>query len=58
MTILVEKHERDCTFGDPGHIHYGLNIPPAWNKWNAWYVIKWAPRRYIRWTNSWLRVFA
>jgi hypothetical protein len=29
---------------------YGLNIPPAWRVPVSWWVIKYAPRCYIRWT--------
>jgi len=59
-TILLEKHKKGCTCsyckGD-NKIHYGQNIPPSWNKWNAWYVIKLFPRTYFRWTNTWFKFF-
>ena len=37
-------------------LHYGLNIPKD-KSWNSWWVIKYAPYRYIRWTFSFLRYF-
>lgn len=59
--ITNEVHEQGCTcsYCDGDHkLQYGLNIPKQRNAWNAWYVIKYGPRRYLRWTNSWLRRFA
>ena len=38
-------------------LHYGLNIPPHWNCSVSWYVIKYGPRRYLCWTNRWLKRF-
>ena len=65
---MIEIHEKKCTcsycyaqdfpFIDMGKpLHYGLNIPPHWNGPTAWYVIKYGPRHYIRWTNHWFRWF-
>lgn len=39
-------------------LHYGLNIPGQWYAWNSWYVIKYWPGRYIRWTNHWFGWFS
>jgi hypothetical protein len=56
--ITIEAHDRSCTcsycVGDH-RMHYGLNIPRAWKAWNSWWVIKFWPGWYIRWTNGWLR---
>jgi hypothetical protein len=68
--ILFEVHKKgrsiwndswtkcQCSYcgglGKKGRIHYGLNIPKRWGKVNSWWVIKYAPHRYIRWTNRWL----
>ena len=55
---MVDIHNKDCIcsycYGE-NKLHYGLNIPPAWNKWNSWYVIKFWKNSYIRWTHSFLR---
>lgn len=63
MMPFVDVHARGCTCsycGGIGHhkpIHYGLNIPPDWRSPVAWYVIKFWPGRYLRWTHGlrWLR---
>ncbi len=62
--IILEKHIKYChcsyCWALPllqSRIHYGLNIPRLWRAPNAWYVIKWGPGRYLRWTNSWLKRF-
>jgi hypothetical protein len=64
MAIIVDVHDKQCACtyccGKWAHgrkIRYGLNVPPAWKAWNSWYVIKFGPRHYFRWTNSWLRMF-
>lgn len=57
-SILHERHQCGCTCSycgglGPGFgilIRYGLNIPRAWRSPTAWWVIKYAPRRYLRWT--------
>ena len=47
-----------CSYcGGLGKLHYGLNIPKDWKATNSWWVIKYAPYRYIRWTNGWLLKF-
>lgn len=70
MSILHEIHIKGksdwnnswetchCSYckGD-NKIHYGLNAPADWKAWNSWWVIKYWDRRYIRWTNSWLKLF-
>jgi hypothetical protein len=63
MTILNELHETGCTcsYCDARimgkAMRYGMNIPPDWSSWNSWYVIKYAPRRYLRFTLSFLYRF-
>ena len=64
MMISIDIHRKNCgcsyCTGALQHgekMRYGLNIPPAWNEWNSWYVIKFGPRHYFRWMNSWLRMF-
>lgn len=58
MRPYNDIHRTACTCsycrGD-GKLHYGLNIPADWSAWNAWWVIKYWPQRYLRWTNDWLR---
>ena len=60
-TILIEWHTVKCTCSycnssyDHKKLHYGLNIPKHWWGWNSWYVIKFLPRFYFRWTNAWLK---
>lgn len=57
-SFLHEHHERGCTCsycggfgpGFRGRLNYGLNIPPAWRSPTAWWVVKYGPRRYLRWT--------
>lgn len=59
-TILVEHHGEGCLCSHcTGNykLHYGLNIPKAWKKWNSWYTIKLPRGIQVRWTNSWLKVF-
>lgn len=68
--ILVENHIKDNDFADKTklctcsyckgqyRLHYGLNIPKNWRGWNSWWVIKYGDGKYIRWTNSWLKIFA
>ena len=59
FNLFVDRHVRSCRCSycmGKCRLHYGLNIPPAWRKWNAWYVIKFWPRSYLRWTNHWLRL--
>lgn len=62
--LLIEKHPEGCRCsycGNNGYdvgLHYGLNIPPAWRKSNSWWVVKYGPGRYLRWTNRFLRWFA
>jgi hypothetical protein len=55
--LLFETHELKCKcsycYGNNKE-HYGLNIPKN-KSWNSWWVIKYWDRRYIRWTNSWLK---
>ena len=66
--VLHEIHNKDkgttwnpswdtcqCSYckGD-SKLHYGLNIPTQWKRPNSWWVIKYGPNRYIRWTNSWI----
>lgn len=56
--MIFERHRAacECSYCAGEHrMHYGLNIPAAWKKWNAWYVIKFWPRTYFRWTNSFLQ---
>jgi hypothetical protein len=58
--ISLDIHDRNCncSYCGNGHdkgLHYGLNIPPDWKAWNSWWVIKFWPKRYFRWTNSFLR---
>jgi hypothetical protein len=64
MAVTVNVHEKKCgcsycsdIWSRGRKMRYGLNIPPAWKEWNSWYVIKFGPRHYFRWTNSWLRMF-
>ncbi len=58
MAAMVEVHEVCCTCSYcHWQMHYGLNIPKRWKEWNSWFVIKFGPRHYVRWTNSWLRIF-
>ena len=60
MRILTETHTEGCTCSyctGEHKIHYGLNIPPNWSGWNSWYIIKVFPRKYIRWTNRWFKIF-
>jgi len=56
-TILFEIHGKECRcsycHGHRTKLHYGLNIPQNWYGWNAWYVVKFYPYIYIRWTNGW-----
>ena len=54
--VLLETHKNcQCSYcGRPSspslrRMRYGLNVPPAWRKWNSWWVIKFAPGRYLRW---------
>jgi hypothetical protein len=51
MRALIETHARICLcsycHGDY-KLHYGLNIPDEWRAWNAWWVIKYGPKRYLR----------
>lgn len=59
-TILVEQHGKGCPCSHctgEYKLHYGLNIPKAWKKWNSWYTIKLFNGIHIRWTNHWLKKF-
>jgi len=60
MTTMLDIHKKECTCsyckGQHG-FHYGLNIPIRWNECNSWYVIKFSPRVYFRWTNRWFKFF-
>ena len=63
--VLVEHHvkgkvtwnnennqtECECSYckGD-SKLHYGLNIPKNWKSKTSWYVIKYGPYKYFRWT--------
>lgn len=38
-------------------LHYGLNIPKNWRAWNSWWVIKYGPSRYLKWRNTFLKLF-
>ena len=61
MARRIERHPKRCTCSycvGRDRLHYGLNIPPDWWAFNAWYIIKPWPRVYIRWTHPWLRWFA
>lgn len=58
--FLLEYHADGCTCSyckGKFKIHYGLNIPKNWKAKNSWYVIKFWPGWYLRWTNSWLSYF-
>jgi len=67
MFILdTHAHECPCSYcvdyrhqpqRNPAYCHFGLNIPQDWKSWNSWWVIKYWPNRYIRWTNPWLAWF-
>lgn len=70
FSILHEVHQKGkATWNDKwetcqcsycvgsNKIHFGLNIPKDWTSWNSWYVIKYWPGRYIRWTNGWMKFF-
>jgi hypothetical protein len=48
--------ECECSYckGD-SKLHYGLNIPKD-KSWNSWWVIKYGKGKYIRWTNSWIKI--
>ena len=59
MTVLLERHEPSCNCSYCGNsydkgLHFGLNVPADWWAHNAWYVVKFGPRRYFRWTNNWM----
>jgi len=68
FNILHEIHEKgksdcwndneikcNCSYCEgKTKLHYGLNIPEC-KKWNSWWVIKYWDKRYIRWTNSFLK---
>ena len=60
LHILHEVHKKDCTcsycapFNYKRKIHYGLNLPED-RRWNSWRVLKYFNRRYIRWTNAFLK---
>lgn len=52
---LNERHTKNCTCsyckGD-AKLHYGLNIPRDWKAWNSWWIIKYWPRCYFRFTRA------
>ena len=57
--ILFEKHKKSCDCSyckGTVKLHYGLNIPKLWKVFNSWWVIKYAPYKYVRWTNSWIKM--
>lgn len=50
---MIDIHERGCgcSYCKGKHrISYGLNIPKAWRQQGAWFVIKFGPRHFFRWT--------
>jgi len=65
--VLVEHHVKgkvtwnyengqtvcECSYckGD-SKLHYGLNIPKAWRNPTSWFVIKYGPYKYIRFTRK------
>lgn len=55
---MLDIHEKQCNCsycsGD-NKMHYGLNIPTAWRYWNSWWVVKFGPRHYFRWTNTFIK---
>jgi len=62
--MFKEHHEINCDcsyckswISGQNKMHYGLNIPPAWKAANAWYTIKYGKGKYLRWVNSWIRLF-
>lgn len=62
LGVWIEHHRGACTCshcgdGYLGPLSFGLNIPPAWSAWNAWYTIKYGKGKYIRWTNHWFKWF-
>lgn len=51
--MLNDKHDKECNCSycaTPG-LHYGLNVPKV-KAWNSWWVIKYWPGRYFRFTAS------
>ena len=58
MTVLIDIHAKTCTCSYcTWQMRYGLNVPQNWRAWNSWYVVKFGPRHYMRWTNTWPRRF-
>jgi hypothetical protein len=58
-SVLFEMHNKEChcsyCHGRETKLHYGLNIPKHWNGCHAWYIVKFYPGFYIRWTNRWFK---
>lgn len=56
--IWKETHSKscNCTYCEGvSRLHFGLNVPKDWKAWNSWYVVKYWPKHYIRWTHRFLR---
>ena len=57
--VLHEVHGKKCDcsycYGENKE-HYGLNIPQD-KSWNGWWVFKYWNKRYVRWTNRFLKRF-
>lgn len=61
--MLLEVHRPGYQHTDPTHkctcsycgntydkgLHFGLNVPKDLFAWNSWWVLKLAPRVYVRW---------
>ena len=58
MIAFLDVHARGCSCtyctgnGIDKGLHYGLNIPPDWRAFNSWFVVKFWPGCYWRFTHG------